>query len=61
MRGFHDLFHADGQTRVFAPLWWRTFRFVEIEVITQEQPLTLRAFRLHETGYPFRHWRRFPQ
>jgi hypothetical protein len=54
MRGFHDLFLADGQPRVFAPLWWRTFRFVEIEVITLEQPLTLRAFRLHETGYPFR-------
>ena len=53
MRGFHDTFIADGRPQVFAPLWWRTFRFVEIEVVTQAEPLTLRAFRLHETGYPF--------
>ena len=53
MRGFHDTFIADGQLRVFAPLWWRTFRYVEIEVTTQTEPLTLRALRLHETGYPF--------
>ena len=53
MRGFHDTFIADGKARAFAPLWWRTFRFVEIEVVTQTEALTLQAFRLHETGYPF--------
>ncbi|HEV7609757.1 MAG TPA: family 78 glycoside hydrolase catalytic domain [Steroidobacteraceae bacterium] len=54
LRGFHDTFIADGASRVFAPLWWRTFRFVEIEVTTQAEPLTLRAFRFYETGYPFK-------
>jgi alpha-L-rhamnosidase len=54
MRGFHDRFTADGTRRVFAPLWWRTFRYLEIEVTTQAEPLTLRALHLHETGYPFR-------
>ncbi|HEU4781058.1 MAG TPA: family 78 glycoside hydrolase catalytic domain [Steroidobacteraceae bacterium] len=53
MRGFHDTFIADGQSRELAPLWWRTFRFVEIEVVTKSEPLTLRALRLNETGYPF--------
>jgi hypothetical protein len=53
MRGFHDTFVADGATRVFAPLWWRTFRFIEIGVTTRAEPLTLRALRLNETGYPF--------
>ncbi|HEY6126479.1 MAG TPA: family 78 glycoside hydrolase catalytic domain [Steroidobacteraceae bacterium] len=53
LRGFHDHFIADGSTRVFAPLWWRTFRYLEIEVSTQAEPLTLTALRLHETGYPF--------
>ena len=53
LRGFYDTFIPDGLTRVFAPLWWRTFRYVEIEVVTQAQPLTLRALRLRETGYPF--------
>ena len=50
--GIHDTFLADGVDRSFAPLWWRTFRFIEIEVTTAEQPLTLRALRLHESGYP---------
>jgi alpha-L-rhamnosidase len=51
--GFHDTFLADGAVRSFAPLWWRTFRFVEIVATTQEEPLTLKDFRLHETGYAF--------
>lgn len=54
LRGFFDTFIADGQPRAFAPLWWRTFRYVEIDVATQAEPLTLRALRLHETGYPFK-------
>ena len=51
--GIHDTFLADGVDRSFAPLWWRTFRFIEIEVTTADQPLTLRALRIHESGYPF--------
>ncbi|HET9474606.1 MAG TPA: family 78 glycoside hydrolase catalytic domain, partial [Steroidobacteraceae bacterium] len=57
--GFFDTFIADGEARSLAPLWWRTFRFVEIEVVTAELPLTLRGFRLHETGYPFHQVARF--
>ena len=53
LRGFHDTFIADGQVREFAPLWWRTFRYLEIEVATAAEPLTLRALKLHESGYPF--------
>ena len=53
LRGFHDTFIAGGGRQRFAPLWWRTFRFVEIEVATQSEPLSLLGFRLHETGYPF--------
>jgi hypothetical protein len=53
LRGFHDTFLTGGEPRTFAPLWWRTFRFVEISVVTGDEPLTLRALRLYETGYPF--------
>ena len=53
LRGFHDTFIADGRSREFAPLWWRTFRYLEIEVKTAAEPLTLRTLRLHESGYPF--------
>ncbi len=54
LRGFRDTFVPDGQARTFAPLWWRTFRYAEIVVITEDEPLTLRAFRVNETGYPFK-------
>jgi hypothetical protein len=57
--GFYDTFIADGAERVFAPLWWRTFRFIEISVTTHDAPLTLRGFRLYETGYPFKQVARF--
>jgi alpha-L-rhamnosidase len=53
LRGFHDVFLADGSDRAFAPLWWRTFRYVEIAVTTGPEPLTLRSLTLDETGYPF--------
>ena len=54
LRGFHDTFIADGKSRAFATLWWRTFRYLEIEVATAAEPLTLGALELHETGYPFK-------
>jgi alpha-L-rhamnosidase len=54
LRGFRDTFVPDGQARTFAPLWWRTFRYAEIAVVTDAEPLTLRAFRVNETGYPFK-------
>jgi hypothetical protein len=57
--GIFDTFIADGATRTFAPLWWRTWRFVELDITTRDEPLTLRAFRLNETGYPYRQVARF--
>jgi hypothetical protein len=57
--GLTDTFLPDGPVRRFATLWWRTFRYLEIEVTTAEEPLTLRGFRIHETGYPFETVARF--
>jgi alpha-L-rhamnosidase len=57
--GLCDTFKPDGPVRVFAPLWWRTFRFMEIEVRAGAEPVTLRALRLNETGYPFTQVARF--
>jgi hypothetical protein len=57
--GFFDTFIADGNQRSFAPLWWRTFRFIEIEVSTADEPLLLRGLRVDETGYPFDQVARF--
>jgi hypothetical protein len=57
--GFCDTFLPDGEVRRFAPLWWRTFRFMEIEVSSADVPVVLRGLRLHETGYPFEQVARF--
>ncbi|MCB2066623.1 MAG: hypothetical protein KDE15_08300 [Erythrobacter sp.] len=51
--GIHDSFVADGQRRTFAPLWWRTWRYLGIEVQTGDQPLVLEGLAVFETGYPF--------
>jgi hypothetical protein len=51
--GIFDTFLADGGNRTFAPLWWRTWRYAELDIQTAAAPLTLESFKVHETGYPF--------
>jgi len=57
--GIWDTFRPDGPPRTFASLWWRTWRYAEIEVQTADEPLTLRGMRAFETGYPFKQVGRF--
>jgi alpha-L-rhamnosidase len=53
-RGTRDLFVADGGARrTFRPLWWRTYRFVELTVETTDEPLTVEDLRGVQTSYPF--------
>jgi hypothetical protein len=52
--GFRDEFVPDGGAhRAFSPLWWRTYRYVQLEVRTGEAPLTLEDVRAYYTAYPF--------
>lgn len=51
--GIGDTFRPDGgEDRLFESLWWHAGRYVEIFVVTQDQPLTLRQLVLRETRYP---------
>jgi alpha-L-rhamnosidase len=52
--GIYDTFIADGARRSFMPLWWRTWRYAELDVQTGAAPLTLESLRVHETSYPFK-------
>jgi len=52
--GIFDTFMTDGARRNFMPLWWRTWRYAELEVKTGAAPLTLESLQVHETGYPFK-------
>ncbi len=54
IRGLYDEFLPDGGVhRVFSPLWWRAYRYVQIDVRTGDEPLTLEDFRGYFTAYPF--------
>jgi hypothetical protein len=58
--GYGDEFLPDGGPhRVFRPLWWRTFRYVELTIETAGEPLTLHDIRSVYTGYPFVQTARF--
>ncbi len=51
--GLFDTFMPDGPRRSFMPLWWRTWRYAELDIQTGASPLTLQSLRVFETGYPF--------
>jgi hypothetical protein len=52
--GLRDRFLPDGgQARLFRPLWWRTYRYVEADIRTADEPLTIEDIRGDFTAYPF--------
>jgi alpha-L-rhamnosidase len=54
LRGYEDRFLPDGGShRVFRPLWWRTYRYLQIEVEAAAEPLVLEDLRGRFTAYPF--------
>jgi alpha-L-rhamnosidase len=52
--GYGDTFLPDGGARrLFRPLWWRTYRYVELSVETRDEPLVVEDLRGVFTAYPF--------
>jgi alpha-L-rhamnosidase len=50
-----DLFVPDGgQHHTFEPLWWRTWRYLELDVETAAEPVTLESLTAAFTAYPFK-------
>lgn len=53
--GYADEFTADGgKNRLFTTLWFRTFRYIQLDVRTAGQPITIDSFRSRFVGYPFK-------
>jgi alpha-L-rhamnosidase len=55
--GEFDVYHVAGNTdsrsvEVYEPFWFRTFRYVRLEIEVGEEPLTLEYVAYRETGYP---------
>jgi hypothetical protein len=52
--GLTDSFLPDGAAhRTFEPLWWRTWRYLDLDITTGDQPLTLESLTAQFTAYPF--------
>ncbi|HHV11677.1 MAG TPA: hypothetical protein GXX75_15500 [Clostridiales bacterium] len=55
--GFVDEYEVLGagteqRPEIYEPFWFRTFRFIQLEISTREEPLTIQGFHYTETGYP---------
>jgi alpha-L-rhamnosidase len=54
IEGISDRFiSGGGDARVFQPLWWRTWRYLQIEVTTKSEPLKMESLRAWFSAYPF--------
>ncbi len=52
--GLSDIFLPDGgQHRTFEPLWWRTWRYLDLDITTGDEPLQLESLKAFFTAYPF--------
>ena len=51
--GVIDRITADGNAQTFSPLWWRTYRYIELRVETKEEALVIDDLQGFFTGYPF--------
>lgn len=53
LEGYTDTYNVAGVPHeVYAPYWFRTFRFFRLTVKTAEEPLWIEALDYAETGYP---------
>jgi hypothetical protein len=60
IHGVYDVFRPDGgPSRTFQPLYWRSFRYVQMDIATESEPLTIHDFSNVFTGYPLRERARF--
>lgn len=53
MFGYEDQIVADGSAFCYTPLWWRTWRYIQLTVQTQDQPLVLKDMYGTFSAYPF--------
>lgn len=55
IKGYYDVFLPDGgNDRLFRPLWTRTFRYIQFDIITGDEPLILNKLTSVFTAYPFK-------
>jgi len=55
IEGNYDIFEPDGGAkRLFRTLWIKTYRYMQLDIVTKDQPLMIDDFYGMYTGYPFK-------
>lgn len=53
--GFTDIFYPDGaDSRLFRPLWFKTYRYIQVDIETSDEALVLTDLYGIYTSYPFK-------
>ena len=53
--GYSDFFLPDGKpNRLFRPLWFRTWRYLQMEIETKGEPLNINSFSSEFAAYPLK-------
>lgn len=53
INGYDDIFLPDGgSNRLFRPLWFRTWRYLQMEIETKNEPLVINDFKSEFAAYP---------
>jgi alpha-L-rhamnosidase len=51
--GYADYYLPDGsENRLFRPLWFRTWRYLKVEIVTSSDPLEIKDFKSEFAAYP---------
>jgi alpha-L-rhamnosidase len=53
IEGISDHVVSDGGRRSYRTLWWRTWRYMQVDVKTSDTPLTIDGLTAFYTAYPF--------
>ena len=59
IQGVEDTILTDGAEHTYRTLWWRTWRYLQVEVKTAGEPLTIDHLSAFYTAYPFKAQARF--
>lgn len=56
IKGYYDVFLPDGSANehLFKPLWIRTFRYLQLNITTTDEPLVINKMQSVFTAYPFK-------
>jgi hypothetical protein len=53
IKGYWDKFYGDGNDRVLQPLWYKTYRYLQLNIETKDEPLLIKDLKVFQSAYPF--------